>query len=154
VSCEAVPERSHLTSLSVSALGVYLNVCPLSLAVRHPALHLPPMCTPTTTSTSATPGAVATQGALRSVSRPDAIMCPTTGPAAASRGEEGETGLEHDGVADASAAATITRVRALGRMWRPRSGRRRPRAAATLDEGPGGERSHLGLPVARCIQRG
>ena len=54
-------------------VGVTLAVV---LATALVAYMLRPSATPTTTSTSARPGAVATHGALTRVSRPEAIMLP------------------------------------------------------------------------------
>src|SRR5207244_10778309 len=74
----------------------------------------------TTTSTSATPGAVATQCALTSVSRPEAIMLPHDGVGGCTPRPRNER-LASSMIAlpTPSAAATMTGVSAFGRMWRP-----------------------------------
>src|SRR5207247_1976963 len=68
----------------------------------------------TTTSTSATPGAVATQGALTSVSRPEAIMLPHDGVGGCTpRPRNERPASSMIALPTPSAAATMTGVSAL-----------------------------------------
>src|SRR6266699_5399034 len=70
----------------------------------------------TTTSTSATPGAVATQGALTTTSRPEAIMLPHDGVGGwTPRPRNERPASSMIALPTPSAAATLTGVSAFGR---------------------------------------
>src|SRR5437879_10680324 len=81
------------------------------------------------------PGAAATQGALTSVSRPDAIMLPHDGVGGWTPTPRNDK-LASSVIAfpRPSAAETITGVRALGRIWRASTRRRDKRSEEHTSE--------------------
>src|SRR5205809_79787 len=91
----------------------------------------------TTTSTRAMPGAAATHGAFTSVSLPDAIMLPQDGVGGwTPRPRNDRPASSMIALPIPSAAATMTGVSALGRMWRHRIlARESPNASAPSTNG-------------------
>ena len=93
---------------------------PLGLEATATCSASPSSVHATTTSTSATPGAIATHGALTSASRPDAIIPPHDGAGGCTPSPRNESPASSViALPTPSAAAAITGVSAFGRTCRP-----------------------------------